>query len=304
MSLENLKTISFEEIVKDRDATVRVTEDNLIYAVDLVMVITGKDRDQAGMVLRRLPEGCFHAINWIERQLSTHGGPKTKLVSFKHAIELIMVLPGKMAKEIRSKFADIIHRHIAEEEGDSPVHELARNTLMSGEELVRKRKREDLEFEKMEAEVIRFKAEAVGLEHANRLKNVQINKEIADNYISISTNPHIDERARLIFKDNFLNLATQGRLSITNGSSQGMPADVKPISISLVASEMGYKASSNELISVGHEVKKQYVIRNGRDPPKHDQLCNGRVTKVNSYTEADRDIIEDVLRNKFGDADF
>lgn len=44
------KTISFSEIVRGRDANVRVTGDNLLYAVDLAMVVTGKHRNYAGQV--------------------------------------------------------------------------------------------------------------------------------------------------------------------------------------------------------------------------------------------------------------
>lgn len=44
------RSISFAEIVADRAADVRITPDNMIYAVDLVMVMTGKDRNYAGQV--------------------------------------------------------------------------------------------------------------------------------------------------------------------------------------------------------------------------------------------------------------
>ena len=50
------KTISFAEAVHGCDASVRVTEDNLLYAVDLAMVVTGKDRDHAAQVL---PENLY-----------------------------------------------------------------------------------------------------------------------------------------------------------------------------------------------------------------------------------------------------
>lgn len=36
------KYFSFAEIIQGRDAVVRVTPDGLLYAVDLVMVMTGK----------------------------------------------------------------------------------------------------------------------------------------------------------------------------------------------------------------------------------------------------------------------
>ena len=42
--------MSFAEIVKGRDASVRMTDDGYLYAVDLAMVMTGKDRDYAGQV--------------------------------------------------------------------------------------------------------------------------------------------------------------------------------------------------------------------------------------------------------------
>jgi len=42
--------MSFAEIVKGRDASVRMTDDGYLYAVDLVMVMTGADRNYAGQV--------------------------------------------------------------------------------------------------------------------------------------------------------------------------------------------------------------------------------------------------------------
>jgi len=308
MSLETPTTISFEEIVKGRDSTVRITPDNLIYAVDLVGAVTGKDANQSAEVLRRLSDEIFPESKMLSRKLSTHNGTYTKLLTFKHAIELIMVLPGKIAKETRAQFADILHRFMAcdetlmddmkaNEQHKSPVTELAKSTLHMEEDPVRKRKREDLEFSKMEAEVIKIRAEAIALEQSNHMMRVKINQDIAEQYTSLTKNTDIDERARLIFKDNLMNLATQGRLSITNGS---MPPEVKPISISMVAADMGYKKKSSELSVIGKEVRKLYVERYNKEPSKHDQLCDGRVTPVNSYTEADRDMIESVLRAKFG----
>jgi len=64
-------SISFAEIVKGRDSTVRVTVDGLIYAVDLVMVMTALSRDDAGKTLRRLSDDIFHSVNFTERQLSS-----------------------------------------------------------------------------------------------------------------------------------------------------------------------------------------------------------------------------------------
>jgi hypothetical protein len=63
------QTISFEEIISGRDSTVRVTSDGLIYAVDLVMVVTGKNRNDSAQALRRLDDDVFHNVNIVERVL-------------------------------------------------------------------------------------------------------------------------------------------------------------------------------------------------------------------------------------------
>jgi len=39
---DSQKVMSFSEIVRDRDANVRVSPDGLLDAIDLVMVMTGK----------------------------------------------------------------------------------------------------------------------------------------------------------------------------------------------------------------------------------------------------------------------
>ena len=104
--------LSFAELVKGRDASVRVTNDNLIYAVDLTMVVTGKERDYPGQILRTLPSELFHSGKFIERQLSNRGGYKTKLLTMDDAILLIMILPGETAKEVRCQFANIIRRYL------------------------------------------------------------------------------------------------------------------------------------------------------------------------------------------------
>jgi len=63
--------ISFSEIVQGRDASVRVTVDGMIYAVDLVMVVTGKDRDHASQALRSISSDLFDTTRFHERRLSS-----------------------------------------------------------------------------------------------------------------------------------------------------------------------------------------------------------------------------------------
>jgi hypothetical protein len=76
----------------------------------------------------------------LERSLPGRGNGRTKLVTFQGAIELGMVLPGKVAKETRAQFAGIIQSHMAgdqsliaeiqsDAESSAPLAELARGSL-------------------------------------------------------------------------------------------------------------------------------------------------------------------------------
>ncbi len=66
---EGTTNISFAEIVKGRDSAVRVTPDGLIYAVDLVMVVSAKDANNAALDLRRMSEAVFSSRKIVERHL-------------------------------------------------------------------------------------------------------------------------------------------------------------------------------------------------------------------------------------------
>jgi hypothetical protein len=67
-----------------------------------------------------------------------------------------------------------------------------------------------------------------------------------------------------------------------------------------VAAELGYKPSSADAKRIGIDIKKRYMkLNNNQAPPKHDQLCDGRVTQVNSYTNKDKPILVEALRAYF-----
>ena len=68
---DGLKRISFDEIVNDRNATVRIADDGLLYAVDLAMVMTGKNQNDAAQAIRGLNSEMFHSDKFIDRKLSS-----------------------------------------------------------------------------------------------------------------------------------------------------------------------------------------------------------------------------------------
>jgi len=263
-------------------------------------------------VLRRLGDDVFLSSKIIERNTGGSGNSRTKLVSLRDAMQLVMVLPGKVAKETRAQFAGVIERYIA---GDRSLHaeieanagsgsglaRLARESLgirEEGEDAVSigmKRKREELELLRMEHEITSLIIENKAKEQAMILAASGELERLRDPVRS-----NLDERTRLMIQDSLLN-----SLLLSGGGSQqlllgaGGPSPNAPISISSVAAKLGYKGTSVDFQRVGMDVRKRYVAKHGKPPSKHEQLCDGRVTAVNSYTEADRGLVESALRRYF-----
>jgi hypothetical protein len=281
--------LSFAAIVQGRDSSVRVTEDGLGDVVDVVMVVTGKNCNHANEVLRNLKPSLFDNENFVIRN-------GRRYTTLRDIITLIMVLPGKMAKELRSQFAEIIENYIKE-------------NLSSGEgisdQVGFKRKREELELLKMELEinamrVISYKQE----EETRTMAQARILTAAAElERIRDPARSNLDDRTRLMIQDSLQNslLNTQftagssnQQAAITNG-----PSPNKPISIGSIAKELGYNPTTSDAKRIGLDLRKRYIRHHGNPPPKHDQLCDGRVTLVNSYTEQHRPLVEQALHAYF-----
>lgn len=97
--------LSFAELVKGRDASVRVSDEGLADLVDLLMVVTGKNCNHANACFRSLDNSLFDNPKVVVLN-------QRRYVTLKDAIALIMVLPGKMAKHSRQQFKDIIVRYL------------------------------------------------------------------------------------------------------------------------------------------------------------------------------------------------
>ena len=219
--------ISFASIVQDRDAYARVTDDGLIVAVDLAMLVTGKKETDAGKDLRNLKEKIFSASKFTTRDFPGTGNKGVRLVAFDDAAELIMALPGNTAKEMRCKFANIIHSYYTEITGDSiatsntSISHLVKASLPVAadaavedtQELVRKRKREDLELANLELDVqertefVKAKSLAnFAAEQNIRAAEIANLNAMTTSYGVLCQDNVMDERARMIFKDNYLNI--------------------------------------------------------------------------------------------------
>jgi hypothetical protein len=236
---------------------------------------------------------------------------------------LLMILGSKVAAEFRVLIEGVFTRVMAGDQSlievinenaasNAPVQQIYRQALaqepvvgpvMDELSLSRKRRMEELEIERLEVELEAKKVELEARKFANVAMAREHLIELTSHYRELCQDTVMDERARLMLKDSFLNMAmnqqssqaASGQGLLTNGVSPN-----KPISLSSVALELGLKIPENDFIAIGREVSRRYFELHGKKPPKHDQLIKGKVTLVNSYVESDRPIVEEVLRAHAG----
>ena len=73
------------------------------------MAITGLNHNDAARTLTHIQDEIFSHYNLLFRNLLGKGNSRTKVVSLPYAILLVMVLPGKFAKELSSQFDDLLY---------------------------------------------------------------------------------------------------------------------------------------------------------------------------------------------------
>ena len=108
-------------------AGIRVTDDipPLLWAVDVVIAITGKGRGHAADCLRDLSNDLFSSQKIGRKSMHGKGNGNVALVTFPDAIELIFALPGKVAKLVRKQAAGLFVEWVRDHTQD-PALEIGR----------------------------------------------------------------------------------------------------------------------------------------------------------------------------------
>ena len=111
-----------------------------------------------------------------------------------------------------------------------------------------------------------------------------------------------DAELKKRFKEMDEHMKFQVRLDEAHKRLMKEMADIMaqaPISIGRVATNLGYELRWMDSKAINLDLRKRYIKHHGKPPPKHDQLCDGRVTQVNSYNEQDRPLVEEALHAYF-----
>lgn len=316
-----MESIPFDEISAGSNAKLTIIDSVQYLSIqDIIMHIGNQTAKYASSTWGRLPADLKKEIETEVRyfQFPGQGKKLEPVITFKGALKLIMWVGGKHAKKYRSKMASILIRYYAGDDtlneqiqanaqSSAPLAQMARAALVEEHAvgLPNKRKLEELAIAKLEAEIQAKQAETKAKLAESEARRLHVNHEhiakCTAGYHDMCRDTVMDERAKLIFKDLYLNMAMPEddarRITINKPNDPGPSSSAsKPITVSQVAGSMGMLLSKSDRMSIGIELSKRYVAKHGKLPPKHEKLFDGQVIMVNSYTEEDRPLVEQVLR--------
>jgi hypothetical protein len=298
--------IAFDEITTGSEVRFTVINGVQYLSIrDLIMIICEKDNNHACEVWRNFPED---AKADMKDEISTFqfpgkGQSKQPVITFPGAIEMLMQLPNiGRVRQLRSKGTKIIMRYLAGDKSlikeieqnaasDAPIAQMARAAIEPDVEQKRKRNIEDLEIEERRARIEKLRADTFKVnEEAQEKRRVRYAHTL-ENYTSLCPGEEIDDRARMLFRDNYLNMVLTEKQMITNGDT------ALPINISLVAGDMKCRLSTEQLKKAGKEAARLYFEKYNKAPGKHRQTVQGISMDVNSYMSTDRDLLEEAIRS-------
>ncbi len=72
--------------------------------------------------------------------------------------------------------------------------------------------------------------------------------------------------------------------------------ETESLSVSVLASEMGYYCSDKEIQAIGRIFAAKYPSKYAKDSAKHKQYVKGNYVPVNSYMARDRAMMEQEVR--------
>ena len=237
---------------------------------------------------------------------------------------LLIILGGKVAAEFREIIEGTFTRVMAGDQSlievinanaasQAPVQQAFRAALAQEPVapvvddlcLGKKRERNEPSVDQVLAErklrlqegEFRLKEREKALEHVHRGMELMDSLKARDDY---------DERTKLQFEDYIKNvvLSASGNFKPRSAITDGTPAtnELESLSVSVLASELGYKCTDREIINIGRVMARKYRDKYQQDPPKHKQYVKGNYIPVNSYMERDRALMEQAVREIMSDA--
>ena len=244
---------------------------------------------------------------------------KTPAMTIQGLQRLLVILGGKHAGEFRTIVLGVFTRYMSGDRtmieeiqanavSDAPIHQAYRQALAQEPVLDAAGTKRQLELD-MEERIVALDERKLALEQGKlaleqgksrmpadlQEKNMQNVQMFAGLMTALNPDWKKDTRLCLQLEDSMKNAYfTPGQARITNGEAQAPLT--RSISIGQLAQEMGLRLKHGESIAIGKISKKNYTEQYGESPSLHRQWVNGQEIPVCSYTERDRSLVENAIR--------
>jgi hypothetical protein len=204
---------------------------------------------------------------------------------------LLMILGGKVAAEFREIVEGVFTRYMAGDTSlieeirdnaasDAPVNVMARTALEQEPVTLDKRKQiDELDFAERAENLRRTRVETVC--------------KFAEVMSMLDTDWKDDTRLVQQTKDFCKNGLLTQQLLLTDGEP------TPTLYIADVARELEVKLQPGDTSVIGKTLKRLYQDKHGSQPTQHLQFVDGAERKINVYTEADRDVMEEAIKEHF-----
>jgi len=192
------------------------------------------------------------------------------------------------------------------------IQQAVEQVVISEGELGKRKIQEELDIEDRRLHFEERRVQLETLRIRNDKENIQNEKERSNNRIThvlgnsdamtaLDSDWKQDRRLVLQLKEVLVNGVLYDSSTGTGGSADivrriAPPSASASISIGQVALEMGVNIEHGVSVKIGKYLTSLYQEKYGCPPDQHDQVVQGAVRKVNSYTEKDRDLMQTAIR--------
>jgi hypothetical protein len=239
---ESLEKIPFDEISAGTTARITVIDDvQYLSSRDVLMHISGQNNKGASKIWERLSDSRKEELSseCRTKKFPGRGEVEQPVISFKGVLKLVMWIGGENAKKYRTAMVSILSRYYAGDgtltdeieanaKSTSPIQQMAKASIgiehipVEERSLEYKRKLEELEYLKLEAEVGNVKRATRAAELTRMERAYEHITKVTSSYRELCKDKDMDASALQILKESLLNKA------ILEGDHSEAPDDAPP----------------------------------------------------------------------------
>lgn len=289
-------------LTKDRIRCTAIDGVMKIAIYDVMQYVCGIPQGKCARGLSRVEEK-FPEVNplWVNFKFPGAGQRDTPVTDSKGLLKILMHIPGRRSAVIRDRVADIAnrfyagdlslcadireinHKLAALEESDPTNPALAfRSSAKAHEEELSPEERESRKRKRRDEDEL------------ERLSNLDKKMALLNKILGPIAND-VDRIWMADYLRNQTRLILDTAPVLPGPEVEGADTSLLTVNVADEAKAMGVQYRGTILKKYGRAAAKAYREKHGEDPPKREQLVNGRPCAVFHYFDGDRQLVRDAI---------